>query len=235
MQKGRNSSWKSLWPLPTSTSPGQKHCSVNVLLCCKPNKQLHLPYVVQTSSEEFASFCTSLQKSAYTTHLFSTLFCFSWKNLQKWFLLSSLSTSSDAPGNMPNSWYVGYWWVHISYEFSKQDYWNDEVLHKHDWYYQHPDFLPLSNAHCLVKHWFLVLILLYADHYCLDDFEVQIQHMTEKGKDATYESNQSGMHPYASAIFTCHWGVFKEFLKLIAEIHTLLRIAQLYKNIINYL
>lgn len=28
---------------------------------------------------------------------------------------------SDIPGNMLNSCYVGYWWVHVLYEFSKQD------------------------------------------------------------------------------------------------------------------
>lgn len=45
---------------------------------------------------------------------------FFWKELQK-LLLSSMTIFSDIPGNMLNSCYVGYWWVHVLYEFSKQD------------------------------------------------------------------------------------------------------------------
>lgn len=72
-QKGRKSSCKSPLPLSSSTSPGQANCSVNALQCSKPKKWLHLPYVVQPSSEGFISLCTSLHQAAHITHISSAL------------------------------------------------------------------------------------------------------------------------------------------------------------------
>lgn len=92
------------------------HCSaasqINGFIChmlCRPAVKSLLAFV---------HCCTNQH-----TLLISYQHCirFLWKELQKLFLFSSSTIFSDIPGNMLNSWYTSYWWVHILYEFRKQD------------------------------------------------------------------------------------------------------------------
>lgn len=106
-----------------------------------------------------------------------------------------------------NSWYMIQ--VNVLCEFSRQD--NIEILNNYINRTNIANIWVPFLFKTLVSEWRIISCFLFCCVLTIDDFEVQIQHMTEKWKDKTYESNQSVINPYASEIFNCHWGISRNF------------------------